>query len=632
MTDVTATLAAPEPLEPTANSKHANALRLEALRDTVKTLPTHPGVYRMLDAAGAVLYVGKAKVLKNRVNSYFAKQVDSPKTKALVARIHAIEVTITASETEALLLEQTLIKSLKPPFNILLRDDKSYPSVLLTEGDAWPRLGFHRGPKKQKGRYFGPFPSSVSVRDSLNLLQKLFQVRQCEDSFFRNRTRPCLQHQIGRCRAPCVGLVSDEDYRRDVINTRLFLEGRNAEVTDGLIARMDMAAEALDFESAARYRDQLSALRRIQEQQFVLNDLGSADVYGVAAQPGGVCVSVLQVRDGRVLGSKNWHPSVFGETAIEDILAEFLPSYYLQIGAGRELPREIITPVALADDAVLSDALRQHFGREVEIKSRVRETRAAWLTMAQRNAESALTAKLSHRGHTAMRFAELQRVLALEKPIKRMECFDISHTMGEATVASCVVFDGEGPRSSDYRRFNIEGITPGDDYAAMHQALTRRYSKLDPNDERLPDVLFIDGGKGQLSQAIDVLATLGIISVQLIGIAKGEGRKPGLETLHFPDKEPLNLDAQSPALHLTQHIRDEAHRFAITGHRARRAKARKTSTLEGIDGIGPARRRALIQHFGGLQEVLRASAHDLARVNGISDALAQSLYAALHSH
>ncbi|MEO6697900.1 MAG: excinuclease ABC subunit UvrC [Paraperlucidibaca sp.] len=627
MTDVTAPLTAAEQPDP----RH-NAQRLAALSDTVKTLPNDPGIYRMLDAAGAVLYVGKAKVLKNRVNSYFAKNVDSPKTRALVARIHAIDVTITASETEALLLEQTLIKSLKPPFNILLRDDKSYPSVLLSEGDTWPRLSFHRGPKKQKGRYFGPFPSSVAVRDSLNLLQKLFQVRQCEDSVFRNRTRPCLQHQIGRCRAPCVGLVSDDDYRRDVINTRLFLEGRNADVTDNLIARMDMAADTLDFESAARYRDQLSALRRVQEQQFVLNDLGSADIFGVVAQPGGVCVSVLQVRDGRVLGSKAWHPSMFGETAIEDILAEFLPSYYLQIGAGRELPREIITPVALADDAVLADALRQHFGREVEIKSRVRETRAAWLTMAQRNAESALAAKLSHRGHTAMRFADLQRVLALAEPIKRMECFDISHTMGEATVASCVVFDAEGPRSSDYRRFNIEGITPGDDYAAMHQALMRRYSKLGPSDERLPDVLFIDGGKGQLSQAIDVLATLGITSVQLVGIAKGEGRKPGLETLHFPEREALNLDAQSPALHLTQHIRDEAHRFAITGHRARRAKTRKTSTLEGIEGIGPARRRALILHFGGLQEVLRASAHDLARVNGISESLAQSLYAALHSH
>lgn len=627
MSDVTATLSAVEQHDP-----RSNAQRLAALSDTVKTLPNDPGIYRMLDASGAVLYVGKAKVLKNRVNSYFAKNVDSPKTRALVARIHGIDVTITASETEALLLEQTLIKSLKPPFNILLRDDKSYPSVLLTEGDSWPRLSFHRGTKKQKGRYFGPFPSSVAVRDSLNLLQKLFQVRQCEDSVFRNRTRPCLQHQIGRCRAPCVGLVSDDDYRRDVINTRLFLEGRNAEVTDDLIARMDMAADTQNYESAARYRDQLSALRRVQEQQFVLNDLGSADVFGVAAQPGGVCVTVLQVRDGRVLGTKAWHPGVFGETAIEDILSEFLPSYYLQIGASRELPREIITPVALADDTVLADALRQHFGREVEIKSRVRETRAAWLTMAQRNAESALASKLSHRGHTAMRFADLQRVLALVKPIKRMECFDISHTMGEATVASCVVFDAEGPRSSDYRRFNIDGITPGDDYAAMHQALMRRYSKLDANDERLPDVLFIDGGKGQLSQAIDVLATLGISSVQLVSIAKGEGRKPGLETLHFPDRAPLNLDAQSPALHLTQHIRDEAHRFAITGHRARRAKARKTSTLEGIDGIGPARRRALIQHFGGLQEVLRASAHDLARVNGISESLAQSLYAALHSH
>ncbi|REH38893.1 excinuclease ABC subunit C [Paraperlucidibaca baekdonensis] len=627
MSDVTASLT-----DLSARDATHDAQRLANLRDTIKTLPNDPGIYRMLDASGAVLYVGKAKVLKNRVNSYVAKQVDSPKTRALVARIAAIEVTITASETEALLLEQTLIKSLKPPFNILLRDDKSYPSVLLTEGDDWPRLSFHRGTKRKKGRYFGPFPSSVAVRDSLNLLQKLFQVRQCEDSFFRNRARPCLQHQIGRCRAPCVGLVSDEDYRRDVMNTRLFLEGRNAEVTDNLIARMEMAAETLDFEAAARYRDQLSALRRVQEQQFVLSDVGSADVFGVAAQPGGVCVSVLQVREGRVLGSKSWHPSVFGETAVADILSEFLPSYYLQIGGGRVLPREIIVPVDLADDVVLADALRQQFGREIDIKSRVRETRAAWLTMAQRNAESALTAKLSHRGHTAARFAELQRVLALAKPIARMECFDISHTMGEATVASCVVFDAEGPRVKDYRRFNIDGITPGDDYAAMHQALMRRYSKLGAADERLPDVLFIDGGKGQLRQAIEVFETLGITSVQLVSIAKGEGRKPGLETLHFPDREPLNLDAQSLALHLTQHIRDEAHRFAITGHRARRAKARKTSSLEGIDGVGPARRRALIQHFGGLPEVLRASAHDLARVSGISESLAQTIYAALHSH
>ena len=627
MSDVTAELSAVVVIDPIRNGQ-----RLATLADTVKTLPNDPGIYRMLDASGAVLYVGKAKVLKNRVNSYFAKQVDSPKTRALVARIYAIEVTITASETEALLLEQTLIKSLKPPFNILLRDDKSYPSLLLTEADATPRLSFHRGPKRQKGRYFGPFPSSVAVRDSLNLLQKLFQVRQCEDSMFRNRTRPCLQHQIGRCRAPCVGLVSDEDYRRDVANTRLFLEGRNQEVTDNLIARMGMAADSLDFEAAARYRDQLTALRRVQEQQFVLSDVGSADVFGVAAQPGGVCVSVLQVREGRVLGSKSWHPGVFGETAVADILSEFLPSYYLQIGGGRVLPREIIVPVDLADDAVLADALRQHFGREVDIKSRVRETRAAWLTMAQRNAESALTAKLSHRGHTAARFAELQRVLALPKPIARMECFDISHTMGEATVASCVVFDAEGPRVKDYRRFNIDGITPGDDYAAMHQALMRRYGKRGAADEHLPDVLFIDGGKGQLSQAIDVFATLGITSVQLVSIAKGEGRKPGLETLHFPDREPLNLDAQSSALHLTQHIRDEAHRFAITGHRARRAKARKTSSLEGINGVGPARRRALIEHFGGFSEVMRASAHDLARVTGISESLAQTIYAALHSH
>lgn len=610
--------------------------RLHQLKELIRTLPLMPGIYRMLGEDGRVLYVGKAKSLKSRVSSYFLKQVSSPKTQALVARIHHIEVTITASETEALLLEQTLIKSLKPPYNILLRDDKSYPYVFISEGETWPRIAFHRGPRSQAGRYFGPFPSSAAVRDSLNLLQKLFQVRQCEDSTFRNRERPCLQYQIQRCRAPCVGYVSAEDYRSDVTNTRRFLEGRNEEVTDDLIARMNMASESMAFEQAAVYRDQLTALRRVQEQQFVLKDAGSVDVFAVAAQPGGVCVQVLFVREGRVLGTKAYQPAVFGETALAEILDEFLPSFYLQ-GAGgeggaRDLPQEIITAVELPSADVLADAIRLQYGREVSIKSRVREARAAWVEMAQRNAEAGLTAGLANRSQIAKRFVSLQSVLERSEPITRMECFDISHTMGEATVASCVVFDSQGPKKSDYRRFNIEGITPGDDYAAMHQALTRRYSRLVKGEGSLPDILFIDGGKGQLSQAVEVLAALGVSDVQLVGVAKGEGRKPGLETLHFPDGDTLALSADSPALHLIQQIRDEAHRFAITGHRQRRDKQRKTSTLESIEGVGPARRKALIQHFGGLQEVQRASARDLAKVPGISESLAETIYAALHSH
>lgn len=611
--------------------------RLAPIKDQLRTLPLVPGIYRMLAADGSVLYVGKAKVLKNRVSSYFQKNIPSPKTRALVARIHALEITITASETEALLLEQTLIKSLKPPYNILLRDDKSYPYLFLSEQDAWPRIAFHRGTKKQAGRYFGPFPSSSAVRESLSLLQKLFQVRQCDDSTFRNRDRPCLQYQIKRCRAPCVGYVSDEEYRRDVDNTRLFLEGRNEEVTDNLIARMNMASEQLEFESAGLYRDQLSALRRVQEQQFMLQDVGSADVFGVAAQPGGVCVQVLFVREGRVLGTKAYQPALFGETGVAEILTEFLPSFYLQASTGRDLPREIITSVELPEGELLSAAIRSQYGREVELKSRVREHRAAWLEMAQNNALAGLAAGLANRSHIAKRLHDLAALLQREQPITRMECFDISHTMGEATVASCVVFDAHGPKKSDYRRFNIEGITPGDDYAAMHQALTRRYSRLVKGEGALPDILFIDGGKGQLTQAIAVLDALGIAlvgehSVQLIGIAKGEGRKPGLETLHFPNAEPVSLSADAPALHLIQQIRDEAHRFAITGHRERRSKARKSSTLENIAGVGPTRRRALIQHFGGLQELQRASARDLATIPGISENLANTIYAALHSH
>lgn len=598
----------------------------------LETLPLLPGVYRMLGASGEILYVGKARSLKNRVSSYFQKNIESPKTRALVERIRDIEVTLTASETEALLLEQTLIKELKPPYNILLRDDKSYPFLFVSEGEDYPRIGFHRGPKKQKGRYFGPYPGSQAVRESLQLLQKLFQVRQCEDTFFRNRERPCLQYQIKRCRAPCVKLLSPEEYAEDVRHTVLFLEGRNEEVMQDLMARMNQAADALDFELAVIYRDQLAALRRVQEQQFVTRDAGNADVIAVAAQPGGVCVQILFVREGRVLGSKEFHPNMFGETRPADILSEFLPSFYLQSDGGRDIPDEIITSDELPDTEVMHEAIRALYGRDVRIKHRVRETRQAWLQLARLNAEQGLSARLANRTHMNARFAALQQAVGRTDPITRMECFDISHTMGEATVASCVVFDETGPRNRDYRLFNIEDITGGDDYAAMHQALTRRYQRLKTGEGRLPDILFIDGGKGQLAQAIGVLDELGIKGVTLIGIAKGEGRKPGLETLHFADGADLQLPADSPALHLIQYIRDEAHRFAITGHRARRGKQRKRSALEDIPGVGPKKRRDLIQHFGGLQEVLRASAKDLATVPGIGLTLAETIYDALHSH
>lgn len=604
----------------------------EHIAAILQTLPLLPGIYRMLGRDGEVLYVGKARSLKNRVSSYFQKNIPSPKTRALVERIVHLEVTITASETEALLLEQTLIKELKPPYNILLRDDKSYPYLFISEGEEYPRLAFHRGSKKEKGRYFGPYPSSQAVRESLQLMQKLFQVRQCEDSFFRNRERPCLQYQIKRCRAPCVKLVSPEEYERDVRHTVLFLDGRNEEVTDDLIARMNVASERLDFEAAAVYRDQLSALRRVQEQQFVTRDAGQADVIAVAAQPGGVCVQIMFVREGRVLGSKAFHPNMFGETSAADILAEFLPSFYLQEERALDLPDEIILEQELPDAEVLRDAMRTLHGRDVQIRHRVRETRQAWVQLAKMNAEQGLSAALANRNNLSARFTSLQQALGRDQPVTRMECFDISHSMGEATVASCVVFDENGPLKRDYRHFNIEGITPGDDYAAMHQALTRRYQRIKGGEGRLPDILFIDGGKGQLAQAAAVLTELAVEGVMLVGIAKGEGRKPGLETLHFIDGADLQLSADSPALHLIQHIRDEAHRFAITGHRARRGKKRNRSSLEDIPGVGPKRRRDLIQHFGGLQEVARASVKDLATAPGISLRLAEAIYDALHSH
>lgn len=589
-----------------------------------------PGVYRMFDATGNVLYVGKARNLKKRVASYFRKTGLATKTSALVAKIAQIETTITANETEALLLEQTLIKEWRPPYNILLRDDKSYPYVYLSTEDQFPRLGIHRGAKKGKGRYFGPYPSAGSIRESLSLLQKAFHVRQCEDAYFKNRTRPCLQYQIKRCKGPCVGLVSAEEYAEDVRHSVMFLEGRSNALAVELQGNMEKAAMQLDFERAAELRDQVGLLRRVQDQQSMEGGTGDIDVIAAMVNPGGACVHLMSVRGGRVLGSKNFFPQVGIEEDTAGVLMAFLAQYYLT--SERDLPDELIVNAIHDDFATLSEAITASRGRAPAISHKVRATRAKWQYLAVTNAQQALAARLANRQHLAARFEALAEALDMDEPPQRMECFDISHSSGEATVASCVVFGPEGPLKSDYRRYNIEGVTAGDDYAAMRQALTRRFSKAKDGEGKLPDILLVDGGKGQLAMAKEVLLDLAVPDLTLLGVAKGVTRKPGLETLYLDDIDnEFTLPGDSPALHLIQQIRDEAHRFAITGHRARRGKARRTSTLEGIDGVGPKRRRDLLKYFGGLQEVSRASVDEIAKAPGISKKLAESIYAALHS-
>lgn len=591
---------------------------------------SRPGVYRMLDSEASLLYVGKAKNLKKRLSSYFRKTGLAPKTAALVARIAHVETTITANETEALLLEQTLIKEWRPPYNILLRDDKSYPYVLLSDGD-FPRLGLHRGAKKQKGRYFGPYPSAGSIRESLGLLQKAFQVRQCEDSYFKNRTRPCLQYQIKRCKAPCVRLVDPAEYAEDVRHSVMFLEGRSNALAEELSTGMEQAAARLDFERAAALRDQIALLRRVQDQQSMEGGSGDVDVLAAVANPGGACVHLISVRGGRVLGSKNFFPQVGIEEGAGEILVAFIAQYYLG-NPERDLPGELIVNAQHEDFPTLIAALGEARGRELQISQRVRGTRARWQQLAVTNAEQALGARLANRQHVAARLEALAEALGLDEPPQRMECFDISHSSGEATVASCVVFGPEGPLKSDYRRYNIEGVTAGDDYAAMHQALTRRFGKIKAGESKLPDILLVDGGKGQLAMAREVMQELAVPDLILLGVAKGVTRKPGLETLYLNDAaHEFTLPADSPALHLIQQIRDEAHRFAITGHRARRGKARRTSSLEDVAGIGPKRRRELLKHFGGLQELSRASVDEIAKAPGISKKLAESIYATLHS-
>jgi excinuclease ABC subunit C len=591
------------------------------IKAILANLSSLPGVYKMLGAAGELLYVGKAKNLKNRVSSYFVKTIDHPKTQALVARIVHIETIVVRSETEALLLEQNLIKQHRPPYNIMLRDDKSYLYIFISADKPYPRLAAGRGKgQHQAGKFFGPYPSATSARETMTVLQKLFMVRQCENSYFAQRQRPCLQYQIKRCRAPCVGLVSPQDYAEDIANTIRFLKGDTRELNQELIQHMEAAAAALEFEKAVFYRDRLSLLREVQSQQAVYKIKGEADILAIVQQAGVVCVQVLNVRNGQMLGGKSFFPDLMPDEDSGALLSEFMASFYFQFAD--ELPEELIINVALPDQASLQEALQQQHQQKVVIKARVRDVRAEWLQLASMNADNALKAKLANHLELKERFCILQELLG--RPVDRMECFDISHTMGEETVASCVVFDQGGARKRDYRQFSIKDITEGDDYAAMRQALTRRYKK-----SPLPDLLIIDGGKGQLNMAIEVMQALQLDAF-MIGVSKGEGRKPGLETLHFTDGSKVQLESDNKALHLIQQIRDEAHRFAITRHRAKRDKKRGASVLEVIPGLGPKRRRDLLTHFGGMQGVLGASEKDMEMVPGFGKALARTVYKVLH--
>jgi excinuclease ABC subunit C len=594
----------------------------------LRHLTHRPGVYRMLDAQGTVLYVGKAKNLKKRVSSYFRRNVSSTRIRSMVSQIDAIEITVTGTEAEALLLENNLIKEHQPRYNVLLRDDKGYPYILVTD-HAFPRLAFHRGTRKPGGRYFGPYPSSAAVREALNLLQKLFLLRQCEDSFFQNRSRPCLQYQIRRCTAPCVGYVDEAEYRHDVEHAVQFLEGRSGEVIQDLVNRMEAASAGLAFEKAARYRDQISRLRQISEQQHISGGSANVDIVACHVESGQACVQVFFVRGGHHLGNKALFPKLPEDTQVDELLTAFLGQYYLN----HEVPGEIILSHEPADGETLAGMLALRRGKAVTLSTRVRGERARWLEMALRNAEMALASRLASRAGMRERLEVLAEELDLDEPPARMECFDISHTQGERTVASCVVFEAEGPVKSDYRRFNIEGITPGDDYAAMHQALHRRYTRLKEGEGRIPDVLFIDGGKGQVAEALKVLEELQVPGVTVVGVAKGADRRPGLETLILsdPGRPSIILAPGSRALHLIQQIRDEAHRFAITGHRQRRARARNVSPLEQIPGMGPKRRQQLLKHFGGLQGISRAGVVELAKVPGISRKLAQQIYDSFHA-
>ena len=592
------------------------------------SLTHRPGVYRMLNAKGQIIYVGKARDLKKRVSSYFHRTHTDAKTSSMMEVVKDVEVTVTNTEAEALILEYNLIKRHKPRFNVVLRDDKSYPYIYVSTDHPFPRLQFHRGARKGKGRYFGPYPSTSAVRKTLNELQKLFLVRQCQDSYFKNRSRPCLQYQIRRCTAPCVGYIDEDRYGEDVGAALLFLEGKNRSVINALVERMDQAAEKKDYEHAARYRDQIARFKKVEAEQLVSRTAArDLDVIAVASRPGLHCVTILFIRHGAMLGSRNHFPKISGDANMKQVLGGFLSQYYL----GRDAPSEIIIDSDIFDRELLEQSLTDRSGHKVQIKARVRGDRLRWLQMARTNAEQGLSLQAASNATIRRQFEALGEVLQLEGPPERLECFDVSHTSGEATVASCVVFNTAGPLKSDYRRFNLKPAAAGDDYAAMAEAIRRRYARVKKGEVPMPDVLFVDGGKGQLSEALTVLDELEMDWLQVVAIAKGRARKPGSEQLFLAGRStPTILASDSPALLLIQQIRDEAHRFAITGHRQRRAKARKTSRLEEIPGLGPKRRRELLKQFGGLQGVHGAGIDDLVKVHGISRSIAQRIYENLH--
>lgn len=600
-------------------------------------VPHLPGVYRMYDAKNTIIYVGKAKDLKKRLSSYFRSQLASKKTEALVANIHHIETTITHSETEALLLEHNYIKENQPKYNVLLRDDKSYPYILLTKHQH-PRITSFRGSKKIVGEYFGPYPNAGAVRETLNLLQKLFPIRQCEDSYYKNRSRPCLQYQIGRCLAPCVeGYYSQAEYDNQVNLVRLFLQGKDGQVIEHLVQKMESAAQELDFEAAARFRDQIQSVRAVQEKQFVSNErLDDLDIISIAYQHGIACVHILFVRHGKVLGNRSYFPKVPNNTDLTELADTFVGQFYLQMNQHRTIPNQIIIDQPLSEAAALANVLSEQAGHKVSIVDKnIRGDKSRYLALAKTNAEAALTLQLKQDTHIRHRYDSLKALLNLAE-IKRMECFDISHTMGNQTVASCVVFDENGPLKSDYRRFNIEGITGGDDYAAMEQALLKRYDR-NLEEEKIPDIIFIDGGKGQLNRALETFASLNVSwdkrKPLLIGVAKGVERKAGLETLLISkwDKE-IHLPPDSPALHLIQHIRDESHNHAISGHRKKRQKAFTESGLESIAGVGAKRRQALLKYLGGMQGVKSATLEEIQSVPGISKQLAEVIFDTLQNN
>ena len=616
---------------------------------------SQPGVYRMYNSEQVVIYVGKAKDLKNRLTSYFRKDVNSVKTKALVRQISAIDVTVTHTEGEALILENNYIKKYQPKYNILLRDDKSYPYLLITD-HKHPKLGLHRGGKKRKGQYFGPYPSVGAVWESLRLMQKIFPLRQCEDSYYRARTRPCLQHQLGRCSAPCVDNISEDDYRQQVELATLFLKGKSSAVIEQLVRKMEQASRELLFEKAAKHRDQIATLRKVQQQQFVSGVTAEMDVIGLFRFKSQICIHLLFIRDHKILGSKSFFPSAPSETTDSELLQAFIGQHYLvNESVHGSIPKEIVINNAIEDQAEVGRLLAEQASFDVKVSVNVRSERAQYLKLACTNAETALVTRNSHKESMQARFVALNEVFELTNGISRIECFDISHTMGQQTIASNVVFNQEGPLKSDYRRYNVHGITPGDDYAAMAFALEKRYGNLNKiNNKRetkkgdaknikptesitdqaskIPDIVFIDGGKGQLAKAEDFFSALALDKTPLlVGVAKGEGRKPGLETLILGGSHQLiSLDSTSPALHLIQHIRDESHRFAITGHRAKRQKASKKSILEDIPGIGAKKRQALLKYLGGMQEVKQADRSTLAKIPGINKILADTIYQSLH--